>query len=114
MKLTYRGVTYEYNPPVVETTAGAVAGKYRGLDWRFRKLNKPPVLQPRFNLTYRGIKYDKAGTIPTNPVIPESTLEGKARALMSTQKQMVKKRQQSLLSRAAAEIGLSAQLCFDL
>ncbi|MCU0534327.1 MAG: DUF4278 domain-containing protein [Hydrococcus sp. Prado102] len=36
MKLTYRGVSYEYNPVVVETTTGQVGGKYRGLDWRFR------------------------------------------------------------------------------
>jgi len=57
MKLSYRGISYEYNPLEVETTQSGVAGKYRGLDWRFRHLNKSPMLQPSDNLKYRGIIY---------------------------------------------------------
>jgi hypothetical protein len=41
MKLNYRGISYEYNPPEVAVDRGTVAGKFRGLDWRFRNLKKP-------------------------------------------------------------------------
>ena len=62
MKLSYRGISYEYNPLKVTTTQSGVAGKYRGLDWRFRNLDKSPVLQPSANLKYRGVAYQTAGT----------------------------------------------------
>jgi hypothetical protein len=68
MKLLYRRVTYSYNPPQVETTLGEVGGKYRGLDWRFRNLKKPLMLQPTVRLKYRGVYY-QTGTTPT----PKST-----------------------------------------
>jgi hypothetical protein len=99
MKLTYRGVSYEYNPIVVETTTGEVAGKYRGLDWRFRNLEKPPILVPTNNLTYRGVTYNKPGT--ANP----ETIADKARTLMMRHTKAIAKRQQSLLTRSAEEIG---------
>ena len=110
MKLTYRGQTYEYNPPQVETTAGETAGKYRGLDWRFRNLDNPPVLQPRLNLTYRGVKYNRVGT-ETTPVVSAqpavNATQDKARLLMVKQNRNIKKRQQTLLNRVSSEIGLS-------
>jgi Domain of unknown function (DUF4278) len=34
MKLSYRGVTYEYVPPSLEVTEGEVRGSYRGAPWR--------------------------------------------------------------------------------
>jgi hypothetical protein len=103
MKLTYRGTSYEYEPIAIETEAGKVGGKYRGRDWRFRNLKKPPVLMPSADLTYRGVKYGSTsdGTITVLPV------SGKARQLMAEQNQALKKRQQSLLSRAAAELALA-------
>jgi hypothetical protein len=79
MKLCYRGVSYDDQPLVVETTVGEVGGKYRGQDWRCRNLKKPPVLRPTVNLTYRGVKYNKPGTITTKTVetkkIPTVSLE---------------------------------------
>lgn len=113
MKLSYRGVSYEYNPPVVETTAGAVGGKYRGRDWRFRNLKKPPVLQPTANLTYRGVTYSKPGTTIDNTGASEKAADStqeKARTLMLNHTQAVKKRQQAVLSRSAQEIGLVAKV----
>jgi Domain of unknown function (DUF4278) len=101
MKLTYRGISYEYNPVVVETTTGQVGGKYRGLDWRFRNLKKPPILAPRFNLTYRGVTYNQADIVNQEPGV---SMADKARALMTDKTKNAKKRQQSLLSRTAAEI----------
>ncbi|MGE5660099.1 MAG: DUF4278 domain-containing protein [Actinomycetota bacterium] len=114
MKLTYRGVTYEYNPPQVETVEGGVTGKYRGLDWRFRNLKKPPVLQPTVNLKYRGVTYNHRPTSPTaseaasvqpNWMVAQSVAE-QARSLMLNRDRSLKKRQQSMLSRLASEVGL--------
>jgi len=39
-------------------------GASYNLDWRFRNLKKPPVLQPRVSLKYRGVYY-QTGTTPT-------------------------------------------------
>jgi hypothetical protein len=102
MKLTYRGVNYEYNPVVVETTTDGVGGKYRGLDWRFRNLKKPPILAPRFNLTYRGVTYHQPDNVSQETAV---SIADKARTLMINQTKNAKKRQQSLLSRTSAEIG---------
>lgn len=111
MRLTYRGYNYEHKPAAVETTASNISGKYRGLDWRFRKLKKSPILQPRVNLTYRGVKYNQPETNTTQAVETEATpvlsAKDKARLLMVHQTQGIKKRQQSLLSRVAMEIGKS-------
>ncbi|MBD0304775.1 MAG: DUF4278 domain-containing protein [Tolypothrix sp. T3-bin4] len=111
MKLSYRGVTYSYDPPEVETTLGEVGGKYRGLDWRFHNLEQPPVLQPTVSLKYRGVDY-QTGTTPTpNSTQPTKTptfsTQQKARLLMHNQKRTLKNRQRSMLYRAAAEFGLA-------
>jgi hypothetical protein len=110
MKLTYRGVSYEYNPPAVETTPGEVGGKYRGLDWRFRNLKKPPVLQPRVNLTYRGVRYQtgeatapKTAESATTPVL---STQDRARSLMLNKLRSLKNRQEAMLYRSATEVGL--------
>lgn len=111
MRLTYRGASYEYNPSPVETAEGQVGGKYRGLDWRFRNLKKEPILQPRVNLTYRGVTYQvhpQAGDSTVKPQVRPSSTEDRARALMMGHTRAIKKRQQSILSRVAAEIGLNS------
>lgn len=109
MKLTYRGVSYEHQPTVVETTLGEVGGQYRSRDWRFRNLKKPPILQPVANLTYRGVKYNKPGTVNSKTVEPETipapSIQQKARALMMEQTRAIGNRQQSMLARSVAEIG---------
>ena len=63
MKLCYRGVSYDYETLVMETTVGQVGGKYRGQDWQLSNLKKPPVMRPKVNLTYRGVNYNKNCTI---------------------------------------------------
>jgi hypothetical protein len=112
MKLSYRGVQYDYNPPVVESTEDVVGGKYRGLDWRFRNMKKPPVLQPRVNLTYRGVRYQNGVTPVTNNAQPTEapalSTQDKARSLMLNQLRSLKNRQQTMLYRSAAEVGLVA------
>lgn len=108
MKLTYRGVTYDYNPPQVEPSAEKIGGKYRGLDWRFRNLKKPPVLQPSYNLTYRGVKYSNNPVSATTESqdAPLSVAE-KARSLMLNRERATLNRDLSMFNRLADEVGLN-------
>ncbi len=112
MKLSYRGISYEYNPPEVKTTQSGVAGKYRGLDWRFRNLDKSPVLQPSVNLKYRGVTYQTAGTPAVSSVestkTPTLSTQDKARSLMLNYHKALQNRQASMLKRSAAELGSAA------
>lgn len=112
MKLTYRGIQYNYNPPTVETVERGVGGKYRGLDWRFRNLKKPPVLQPTANLKYRGVHYQTPGILANTSVEPANTpvlsTQDKARSLMLDRHRSLRNRQLSMLNRSATEFGLSA------
>jgi len=57
MKLSYRGVPYDYVPPSVGITEGEVLGKYRGLPWREHLVREVPVSQPSYYLKYRGVPY---------------------------------------------------------
>lgn len=111
MKLTYRGVQYETNTPVVETRKSKTVGKYRGLDWRFHNPTKQLYLQPRANLTYRGITYQvhpqtvESQDTSVKPNVAYVSTEAKARSLMRNQVINFKKRQKAMLSRASAEVG---------
>ncbi|MGB7088282.1 MAG: DUF4278 domain-containing protein [Phormidesmis sp.] len=58
MKLTYRGVSYDYNPPQVPVADTEEVGKYRGAILHFHKLLKS-LPQPSLDLVYRGVKYHK-------------------------------------------------------
>jgi hypothetical protein len=57
MKITYRGIDYDYTPPAVETAETSEVGTYRGVDIRFRTVKKAPVQQPSLDLVYRGVAY---------------------------------------------------------
>ena len=110
MKLTYRGVTYNYNPPAVaaqESQAVEKAGKYRGIDVRFRNRKKPLVLQPTLDLKYRGVAYhpDRSAQ-PVAVPTPGLSLADKARSLMMAAKVENDRRGRSMLTRLAAEVGV--------
>lgn len=105
MKLNYRGVSYQYNPPVVEIGQGGVAGKFRGLDWRFHNLKKPPVLQPPVNLTYRGVTYKNRPEV-TSDITEKVSVKDRARWLMLDKERAAKNRTESMLKRSAREVGL--------
>lgn len=111
MKLTYRGIEYDYNPATVETVENGFDGKYRGLDWRFRNMKKPPVLQPAVNLTYRGVRYQTPGVVAENRVeqaqTPALSLQDKARTKMRDLYKSQRNRQLSMLNRSAAELGVA-------
>lgn len=118
MKLTYRGVSYDYNPPKVEYGDRTQVGKYRGVDIRFRNPQKPLVLQPTLDLMYRGVAYTvnptndsaevspEAKPVATAPVAATPSVKELARLLMMGHHKNVKRRQQAMLSRLDARVGL--------
>lgn len=112
MKLTYRGVTYDYNPPAVSTTPAPATGTYRGVDVRFRNPAKPLVLQPTLDLKYRNVAYRTDGSpVPTAapeaaPQVARLSMASQARNLMMKRHVRMEKRDRVSLSRAAQAIGL--------
>ncbi len=106
MKLTYRGVEYNYTPVDVETAGSEVIGKYRGAVCRRSRLANIPVVQPVYHLKYRGCSYTTGTATPTqapvssqpavpSPANPASTAptvdETLAAAVTSTAKMSVRK-----------------------
>lgn len=122
MQLTYRGVSYDYNPPVVESNLTDEVGKFRGVDIRFRTVKKAAVQQPTLDLVYRGVAY-QTGTSEVAPVVEAAPVaaiaapavatslstEDRARMSMMNRHRSVKQRQQSMLARLATEAGLPAE-----
>jgi hypothetical protein len=129
MKLTYRGVSYDYNPPTVEFSNSDTVGKYRGLDIRFRNPKKVPVFQPTLDLLYRGVAYQTnpsttvvnhaeeravasvgAAVAADSKLVPATvaSADDRARSLMMGHHRLIKQRQQVMLSRLATEVGLTA------
>ncbi len=57
MKLTYRGVEYDHNPPMLEVSESDILCKYRGRNHRYTYVHHVPFPQPQETLTYRGVAY---------------------------------------------------------
>jgi hypothetical protein len=116
MELMYRGQSFNYTPVSLEVSPGKVGGKYRGMDWRFRHLTEAPVLQTNLDLFYRGQSTAVEATTSveaTHPVQAPSqmpSVEGLSRSLLMKHQRLIKNRQQSLLQRSAAEVGLDADI----
>jgi hypothetical protein len=126
MKLSYRGISYDYTPPEVEVSTSETVGKYRGLDVRFRNPKKPLVLNTNLDLVYRGVAHNPgqaasqpapapAPEVETAPVVATvtepiqavaSSVSDKARALMMNHDRRIKRRQQAMLTRLDAEVGV--------
>ncbi|WP_416676295.1 DUF4278 domain-containing protein [Egbenema bharatensis] len=115
MKLTYRGKSYDYNPPEVEYGDLNQSGKYRGLDVRFRNPKRPLVLQPTLDLLYRGVAYknneveESPASVPVEAEVtkaPTLSVQDRARMLMMSHHRRVKHRQQAMLSRLDVQVGL--------
>lgn len=135
MKLTYRGISHDYEAPQVKY--GDVyddvlaSGKYRGLDVRFWNRKKVPVYQPTLDLIYRGAAYqigesnvaaaadtkEATAPAPVGVAVGEvtqkvadtvSTVQDKARSLMMDHHRSIKRRQQDMLGRLAQEVGLDS------
>ncbi|WP_448598380.1 DUF4278 domain-containing protein [Thermoleptolyngbya sp.] len=104
MKLTYRGVTYNYNPQPLNLNNShptTTELKFRGNQY----LTNQPTDQPGVN----------ASTAPATAASPAPqpvatvSIEEKARELMMNHHKMVKRRQQAMLTRLAANVGLDAE-----
>ncbi|PZD71513.1 hypothetical protein C1752_06133 [Acaryochloris thomasi RCC1774] len=116
MQLKYRGVDYEYVPPQVAAKPTELVGTYRGLEWRFKTATSS-VQQPTLDLVYRGVAYQTG----QHPTVPEKSISSSpavkagasakdmARALMLGHHTLIKHRQQSMLGRVAAEVGLGLE-----
>ncbi len=57
MRLSYRGLPYEYEPPSVDAAETQLKGNYRGHAINFSYVRHIPVPQPAQDLQYRGIHY---------------------------------------------------------
>ncbi|MEM9922444.1 MAG: DUF4278 domain-containing protein [Cyanobacteria bacterium P01_D01_bin.50] len=57
MKLTYRGIEYEYIPLAVEVSAEEVSGKYRGAEWKRHRSRYTTVNENAVEYKYRGATY---------------------------------------------------------
>lgn len=57
MKLTYRGIEYDYNPPVLEVVESEMTCQYRGARAVYTYVRHVPIPQPAERLTYRGVAY---------------------------------------------------------
>ncbi len=57
MKLSYRGVPYDYTPPSLEMTESEIMATYRGQSYPVRYPRHMTLMQPVADLTYRGVPY---------------------------------------------------------
>jgi hypothetical protein len=132
MKLTYRGVSYDYTPnPMPKMGETFETGTYRGAAVAFRSVAEPPA-QPAADLTWRGVPYHTGTAATVAPVAPAepvvepavepavalaatpvpvaevgaSVIPELARNLFIRRHQRSRKREQGMMVRLAAEVGL--------
>jgi hypothetical protein len=121
MKLTYRGISYDYSPnpaPKLGETLGT--GHYRGAAVTFRALAELPA-QPANDLTWRGVPYRTGITAPVAPVeipavepvadlvVATTNISDLARNLFIRRHQRSRKREQGMMVRLAAEVGMPVE-----
>jgi hypothetical protein len=125
MKLTYRGVSYDYTPnPVPQLDRVLGQGHYRGVPVTFRTATELPE-QPAVDLVWRGVAY-RSGLRPAMPAeipaipapavtamspIPDAAaapngITALARDLFLRRHQRSRRREQGMMVRLAAEVGL--------
>ncbi len=133
MKLTYRGVSYDYTPnPVPKKGSVIGTGTYRGAAVTFNALAEQPP-QPSADLTWRGVPYPTGtpaavaapGVEAPMAVTPvaEPAAPGGAKAvaepsigvvalgrnLFIRHHQRMRRREQGMMVRLAAEVGISVE-----
>ncbi|KPQ39613.1 MAG: protein of unknown function containing DUF4278 domain [Phormidium sp. OSCR] len=57
MKLSYRGIPYEYTPPSLEMSESEILATYRGQSYPMRYPRHMTMAQPVADLSYRGVPY---------------------------------------------------------
>lgn len=125
MKLTYRGVSYDYTPnPVPKMGPAYDVGSYRGAAVTFRAVAETPE-QPGADLTWRGVAYHTGSaapapvtaeaeapvTIPAPAPAPTPTngVTALARNLFIRRHQRMRRREQGMMVRLAAEVGIPVE-----
>lgn len=103
MRLTYRGVEYDHNPPSLEMSESEILGHYRGRSYSVPYVRHIPVPQPVSDLTYRGVSY-RTNSKGQVEVVPGQVKEGKATFHMPARpaSSMVEARRQLLREAAKA------------
>lgn len=102
MKLTYRGVTYNYNPQPLNLNNShptTTELKFRGNEYQ---TNLPVV-------TETPAEVPAVAAAPVAQPVTTVSIEERARELMMSHHKMVKRRQQAMLTRLAASVGLDAE-----
>ncbi len=95
MKLTYRGVNYDYNPPMLEVTESEDTCRYRGNPCHYSYVRHVPIPQPAEQLMYRGVAYQttRQGHIEqlaSHPLAANGTaLSANRQALSSLRNKMI-------------------------
>lgn len=139
MKLSYRGVNYDFNPSslqargakqrlaeVSRTRALGAILTYRGADYTVEPSAQAEStgasVPAGATLTYRGFSYTvqpavqrvPAPVVATEPAVvaskkaPALSIQDQARALTMNHHRAMKKRQQVMLVRSAAEVGMTS------
>jgi fermentation-respiration switch protein FrsA (DUF1100 family) len=127
MKLTYRGVSYDSTPNPVPPLGQTIdTGHYRGAPVVFRAMAEVPA-QPAEDLVWRGVAYQSGGTAaPANltpeaaapvpvAIAPEPTevsatrIPDLARNLFMRRHQRSRRREQGMMVRLAAEVGIPVE-----
>ena len=116
MKLSYRGVQYDYEPALLEVRESQSSGFYRGRRLNFPYASHLHAPQPVSNLTYRGMGYDTtAEGIRTSfplTVEPQSpvSMPGQSVGLMGRQARLNLLRQATEVHRTNIERSLNHRI----
>lgn len=133
MKLTYRGVSYDYTPnPVPKKGSVIGTGTYRGAAVTFNALAEQPP-QPSADLTWRGVSYHTGTSVPAAAPVVEAPMAASteadvaapvavaavakptngvvdlARNLFIRHHQRMRRREQGMMVRLAAEVGIPVE-----
>lgn len=65
MKYSYRGISYESEPSLLEIKEGDVGGRYRGNEWNHHYPRHMLTLQPKLYRQYRGVSYSTCPMVAT-------------------------------------------------
>jgi hypothetical protein len=126
MQLTYRGVSYDYTPnPMPPMGPSFATGTYRGAPVTFCALQEMPA-QPSEDLVWRGVPYRSGHPAPAitrelvtvtvpNPgpsavkQAEKIDLSAVARNLFIRHHQRIRRREQGMMVRLAAEVGIPVE-----
>lgn len=102
MRLTYRGVEYDHNPPSLEVSESEILGHYRGRPQRFSYVRHVPFPQPVADLKYRGVAYRTSSNGHAEPVATPAKADRVVAPALRASSSMAEARRQLLHEAANA------------